>query len=118
MYVQGYLSGVGEELPERLARGYFPIQDSLDLHGLDRDGALADLKNSVRAAVGRGAWQGLLVHRKGLDSSDGEPVVQACRGPPGCCASASVPEGVGLLYRACRRQRRRGPVPDFVLPTR
>jgi DNA-nicking Smr family endonuclease len=115
-YVQGALPGVGEELRERLARGEFPIQDYLDLHGHDREGALAALEAFLRATVGRGLRHVLIVHGKGQGSPDGEPVLKRAvaawlmrkrlrRWVLAFCTARAGDGGEGAMYLLLRKWR-------------
>lgn len=118
-YVQGCLPGVGEELKERLARGDFPIQDYLDLHGLDREGAFAALEKFLRAAVGRGLRHVLIVHGRGQGSPGGEPVLKRAlaawlmrkrlrRWVLAFCTARAGDGGEGAMYLLLRKWREGG----------
>lgn len=118
-YVQGALPGVGEELKERLARGDFPIQDYLDLHGLDREGAFAALEKFLRADVGRGLRHVLIVHGKGQGSPEGQPVLKRAvaawlmrkrlrRWVLAFCTARQGDGGEGAMYLLLRKWRRPG----------
>jgi DNA-nicking Smr family endonuclease len=118
-YVQGCLPGVGEELKERLARGDFPIQDYLDLHGHDREGALAALEGFLRAALGRGLRHVLIVHGKGQGSPEGEPVLKRAvaawlmrkrlrRWVLAFCTARACDGGEGAMYLLLRKWREGG----------
>ena len=92
--------GVGPDVVTRLRRGHWSIQGELDLHGLRRDEARAQLAAFLREA-GRRGWRCLrVVHGKGLGSPGRQPVlkgkVQRWLGQHGevlAFAQGSAPQG-------------------------
>lgn len=60
---------------KQLKRGIVTVDHQLDLHGLTRDEALAELPRFLRSARSRGQAAALVITGKGLNSPD-EPVLQ------------------------------------------
>lgn len=75
-YMQGRLPGVADDLMDRMRRGDFPIQDHIDLHGLDLHQAEAEVQEFIVRSVTRGMRHVLIVHGKGLSSPGGTPVIR------------------------------------------
>ncbi|MFZ5586763.1 MAG: Smr/MutS family protein [Thermodesulfobacteriota bacterium] len=75
-YVRGSLPGVGPELLERLARGDFPVQDYLDLHGFSLEEAFPAVEEFLVRSLARGLRHVLIVHGRGLSSPGGTPVLK------------------------------------------
>jgi DNA-nicking Smr family endonuclease len=69
--------GVSRQVLRRLRRGHWVVQDGLDLHGMNRVEAAAQVSRFVRAAAARGARCVRIVHGKGLGSKNREPVLKA-----------------------------------------
>ena len=69
-------SGVSRQTLKKLRRGYWKINDKLDLHGLTRDEALQELVEFLSACNKRGFRCVLVVHGKGLNSKNSEPVLK------------------------------------------
>ncbi len=115
-YLEGSLPGVGQELRERLARGEFPVQDYLDLHGLDRQAARDSLEKFLHGALGRGLRHVLVVHGKGQGSPEGIPVLKRAvaawltqkrlgRWVLAFCTARQGDGGEGALYVLLRKWR-------------
>jgi DNA-nicking Smr family endonuclease len=72
-----YLSnGLSRMMLRKLRRGHWPIQDSLDLHGLDSDAARRLLQEFLHEAAQHGLRCVLVIHGKGMNSRDGEAVLK------------------------------------------
>ncbi len=69
--------GVSRQVLRRLRRGHWVVQDGLDLHGMNRVEAAAQVAQFVRAAAARGTRCVRIVHGKGLGSKNREPVLKA-----------------------------------------
>jgi DNA-nicking Smr family endonuclease len=69
--------GVSRQVLRRLRRGHWVVQDGLDLHGMNRVEAAAQVAQFLRAAAARGARCVRIVHGKGLGSKNREPVLKA-----------------------------------------
>jgi DNA-nicking Smr family endonuclease len=68
--------GVSRQVLRRLRRGHWVVQDGLDLHGMNRVEAAAQVAQFVRAAAARGLRCVRIVHGKGLGSRHREPVLK------------------------------------------
>jgi DNA-nicking Smr family endonuclease len=68
--------GVSRQVLRRLRRGHWVVQDSLDLHGMNRVEAAAQVGQFVRGATARGLRCVRIVHGKGLGSRNREPVLK------------------------------------------
>ncbi len=75
------LAYLREGLPQRvlrqLRRGRWTVEESLDLHGLNRVEASASVAGFLRASAARGRRCVRIVHGKGLGSRNREPVLKA-----------------------------------------
>ena len=72
-----YLSnGVSRTTLRKLRRGSWPIQDTLDLHGLHSDAARRQVQAFLYAATQRALRCVLLIHGKGINSRDGAAVLR------------------------------------------
>jgi DNA-nicking Smr family endonuclease len=68
--------GISRLVLRRLRRGHWVVQDSLDLHGMNRVEAALQVAQFVRAAAARGLRCVRIVHGKGLGSHNREPVLK------------------------------------------
>ncbi len=120
-YVEGAGEGVGPELRRRLGRGHFPIQDYLDLHGLGRDQALAEVERFLTACQTRGLRHVLIVHGRGSGSPGGVPVLKGVltralgrgrlrRRVLAFCTAQPGDGGEGAMYVLLRKWSGPGPV--------
>lgn len=69
-------NGVGEQALRKLRRGFWVIQDELDLHGLTVDEARPLLSEFPSRCVRRGLRCVRVIHGKGLRSRNREPVLK------------------------------------------
>jgi DNA-nicking Smr family endonuclease len=69
-------AGMSRLVLRRLRRGHWVVQDSLDLHGMNRVEAALQVARFVRAAAARGLRCVRIVHGKGLGSHHREPVLK------------------------------------------
>lgn len=115
-YVQGSRPGVGPELCARLARGEFPVQDYLDLHGLGQDEALLAVEDFLVQSIAKGLRHVLIVHGRGAGSPDGVPVLKNALAQRlthkrlqkrvlAFCTAQAVDGGVGAMYVLLRKWR-------------
>lgn len=115
-YVQGALPGVGPELCQRLARGEFPVQDYLDLHGLGHDDALAAVEEFLVRSIAKGLRHVLIVHGRGAGSPDGVPVLKRALATRltqkrlgkrvlAFCTAKPLDGGFGAMYVLLRKWR-------------
>lgn len=68
--------GLSRQLLRQLRRGHWVVQDSLDLHGMNRAQAAQSVAEFLRAGVARGVRCARIVHGKGLGSRNREPVLK------------------------------------------
>ena len=68
-------NGISRLSLRRLARGYWPVQDSLDLHGLYSDTARHSLQIFLHHALEQQLRCVLVIHGKGLNSKSGEAIL-------------------------------------------
>lgn len=68
--------GVGQDVVRKLRRGFWVIQDEIDLHGMRRDEAREQLGIFLRELTRRGLRCARIVHGKGLGSVNREPVLK------------------------------------------
>ena len=69
-------NGLSRMTLRKLKRGAWPIQDTLDLHGLHSDAARKLLQKFLHEAVQRELRCVLVIHGKGLNSPNGEAVLR------------------------------------------
>ncbi len=69
--------GLSRQVLRRLRRGHWVVQDSLDLHGMNRVTAAEAVAVFLRASAARGLRCVRIVHGKGLGSHNREPVLKA-----------------------------------------
>jgi DNA-nicking Smr family endonuclease len=69
--------GVGNDVMKRLRKGYWAVQDELDLHGMRRDDARNALDTFLRRANQRGQRCVVVIHGRGLGSRGQEPVLKS-----------------------------------------
>jgi DNA-nicking Smr family endonuclease len=68
--------GLSRQLLRKLRRGHWVVQDSLDLHGLNRVQAAASVAAFLRQCRSRRLQCVRIVHGKGLGSRNREPVLK------------------------------------------
>lgn len=69
-------NGLSRMTLRKLRRGFWPVQDRLDLHGLNTDAARRLLQEFLHEAMQREARCVLVVHGKGMNSRGGEAVLR------------------------------------------
>lgn len=75
-YVEGLAPGVDRRLLRRLSRGEFSMQAHLDLHGMVREEARLAVQRFVSESRIKGLRSVLIVHGRGRNSPDKEPVLK------------------------------------------
>lgn len=68
--------GIQNKLFRKLQRGQLPIEARLDLHGQTRSKALNKLQGFIASSQHRGLRHLLIIHGKGFQSEDGQPVLK------------------------------------------
>ena len=68
--------GLSRQVLRRLRRGHWVVQESLDLHGQNRNQAALSVAAFLRACSARGLRCVRIVHGKGLGSHNREPVLK------------------------------------------
>jgi DNA-nicking Smr family endonuclease len=68
--------GLSRQLLRKLRRGHFVVEDSLDLHGMNRTQAAESVALFLRRCTRRGVRCVRIVHGKGLGSHNREPVLK------------------------------------------
>ena len=68
--------GLSRQLLRKLRRGHWVVEDSLDLHGMNRREAAESVAQFLRRCVKRGVRCVRIVHGKGLGSRNREPVLK------------------------------------------
>jgi len=68
--------GVGPDVVKKLRKRHWPVQDELDLHGMNRDVARAAVTNFLHRANRRGVRCVRIIHGVGYGSAGGEPVLR------------------------------------------
>lgn len=69
-------NGLSRMTLRKLRRGFWPIQDRLDLHGLNSDAARRLLQEFLHEAALRESRCVLVIHGKGINSRSGEAVLR------------------------------------------
>jgi DNA-nicking Smr family endonuclease len=69
-------NGLSRMTLRKLRRGFWPIQDKLDLHGLTSDAARKLLQEFLYETTQRGLRCVLVIHGKGMNSPGGEAVLR------------------------------------------
>ncbi|OON63541.1 DNA mismatch repair protein MutS [Massilia sp. KIM] len=69
--------GVGPDVVRKLRKRHWPVQDELDLHGLNRDQARDALTDFLHRANRRGVRCVRIIHGVGYGSPKGQPVLRS-----------------------------------------
>jgi DNA-nicking Smr family endonuclease len=69
--------GLSRQVLRRLRRGHWVVQDSLDLHGMNRISAAEAVAEFLRSSAACGMGCVRIVHGKGRGSKNREPVLKA-----------------------------------------
>ncbi|MES2757108.1 MAG: Smr/MutS family protein [Pseudomonadota bacterium] len=69
--------GVGPDIARKMRKGNWPVQDELDLHGMNREIARDQVGDFLRRAMKRGLRCVRVIHGKGYGSAGGEPVLRS-----------------------------------------
>ena len=68
--------GLSRQVLRKLRRAHWIVEDSLDLHGMNRVEAAVSVAGFLKRCGVRGIRCARIVHGKGLGSRDGEPVLK------------------------------------------
>jgi DNA-nicking Smr family endonuclease len=105
--------GLSRQVLRRLRRGHWTVQAQLDLHGMNRAGALEAAAEFLRRSSARGLRCVRIVHGKGLGSKNREPVLKAklAKWLPrrdevlACCQAPAAHGGAGAALVLLRGKR-------------
>ena len=75
-FIEGHARGLDPRVVRRLRRGEFAVQGHVDLHGLLKDEAKAELEAFLARSRQQGKRCVLVVHGRGLHSKDQVPVLK------------------------------------------
>jgi DNA-nicking Smr family endonuclease len=75
-FIEGSTRGLDHHVLRRLRRGEFSVQGHVDLHGLTREEARAELESFLARSRQAGKRCVLVVHGRGLHSKDQMPVLK------------------------------------------
>jgi len=75
-FIEGHAHGLDTHVVRKLRRGEFAVQAHLDLHGLLKDEAKAELAGFLTRSRQQGKRCVLVVHGRGLHSKDQVPVLK------------------------------------------
>lgn len=75
-FIEGHAHGLDTQVVRKLRRGEFAVQAHLDLHGLLKEAAKAELEAFVTRSRHAGKRCVLVVHGRGLHSKDQVPVLK------------------------------------------
>jgi DNA-nicking Smr family endonuclease len=75
-YVDGAVLGISPEVLKKLREGYFSYQEHLDLHGLNRQEARAEVISFITDSFAARRRCVLIIPGRGLNSTDKEPVLK------------------------------------------
>ena len=75
-FIEGAARGLDRHVLRRLRRGEFAVQAHVDLHGLTRDEARAELEAFLQRSRQAGKRCVLVVHGRGLHSKDQVPILK------------------------------------------
>lgn len=75
-YTDGAVVGISPEVLKKLREGYFSYQDTLDLHGLNRQEAKIEVREFIMDCFAARRRCVLIIAGRGLNSKDKEPVLK------------------------------------------
>ena len=75
-YIEGSVKGFDRKLMQKLKKGLFPIQDYVDLHGMNKQDAEMRVRDFLQKSQRQGFRCVLVVHGKGLNSENHIPVIK------------------------------------------
>ncbi len=69
-------NGIAPDVLKKLSCGQFPINHSIDLHGMTRDQAISDLERTLQSSLQASDRVLCIIHGRGLHSPDGRAVLK------------------------------------------
>ena len=115
-YIEGAVRGIDRKLLKKLKKGKFPIQDYIDLHGLNKQDAETRIREFLLHSQQLGMRCVLVVHGRGLNSENNIPILKECL--PGWLTRGSAKRivlafstarpydgGTGAIYVLLRKPR-------------
>lgn len=113
-FIEGAVADLDKRTRLRLRRGEFAVQAHVDLHGLRREEAHAEVDRFVQEQHRQGRRCVLIVHGRGLNSKDRGPILKEqigrwlSRGVAGklvlaFCSARPCDGGAGAVYVLLRR---------------
>jgi len=75
-HIEGAAQGLDRRILKRLRKGELAVQAYVDLHGLHREEASAEVRKFIKRSHEKGLRCVLVVHGRGLGSKDGIPVLK------------------------------------------
>ena len=69
-------NGIALDVLKKLSNGQFPINKTIDLHGMTRDTSIAALEKTMQASLHAGDRVICVIHGRGLHSPDGKAVLK------------------------------------------
>lgn len=69
-------NGISPDVLKKLSNGQFPINKTIDLHGMTRDKSIAALEKVIQSSLHIGDRVICVVHGRGLHSPDGKAVLK------------------------------------------
>lgn len=111
---EGLAPGIDRAHLRRLRRGEVPVDEEVDLHGLDRRQARAALRQALARAIERGGRCVRVIHGRGSHSGEQGPVLrrgllawlgEAPHGPRVMAFASGLAERGGATYVLLRRRR-------------
>ena len=113
-YMEGSVKGFDRKLMQKLKKGLFPIQDYVDLHGMNKQDAEMRMRDFILSSHRQGFRCVLVVHGRGLNSENQVPVIKEqiplwlSRGPVrkiilAFCTAMPYDGGTGAIYLLLKR---------------
>jgi DNA-nicking Smr family endonuclease len=113
-FIEGAVEDLDRRIRLKLRRGDFAVEGHLDLHGFTREAAHTELQSFVHEKQLAGKRCVLVIHGKGRNSKDGQPVLKEMmgrwlsRGELGrtvlaYCTAQPTDGGAGAIYVLLRR---------------
>ena len=69
-------NGIAPDVLKKLSCGQFPINHSIDLHGMTRDQAISELEHTLQSSLQASDRVLCIIHGRGLHSPDGRAILK------------------------------------------